>query len=342
MSMRASVIIRSKDEADRLRLTLTSLACQSEPPEVVVVNDGSSDHTKDVIAAAEGVKIVAIHNATPVRRSAASNAGAAAASGDVVLFLDGDTLAAPDLVSEHLRSHRERTNSIVRGSTYNLRCTRPFLDPEMGTPQPGEETRVERMSATERTRAMVTRQQIRSCFHEIDRRSQPGVYPGFGPRKLFELEMEALTTATDCPVLWAAASGANMSVNRTAFLDNGGFKPELDNNEHRELALRLCHRGMSMAGTKARTYHMTHRSGWRDPLKETDWEDVFFAAHPTAEVALLPVLWASLVDGSDLPEVARLHSLPELAAAAERCKAFKGREAVREAHLRWAMTGAVA
>jgi len=37
MSVRASVIIRSKDEADRLRLTLTSLACQSEPPEVVVV-----------------------------------------------------------------------------------------------------------------------------------------------------------------------------------------------------------------------------------------------------------------------------------------------------------------
>jgi GT2 family glycosyltransferase len=251
MSVRASVIIRSKDEADRLRLTLTSLACQSEPPEVVVVNDGSSDHTRDVIAKAEGVNIVALHNATPAGRSAASNAGAAAASGDVVLFLDGDTLAAPDLVSEHLRRHGERANSIVRGSTHNLRCTRPFLDPEMGTPQPGEVARVERMSPTERTRAMVTRQQIRSCFHEIDRRSQPGVYPGFGPRKLFELEMEALTTATDCPALWAAASGANMSVNRAAFLDHGGFKPELDNNEHRELALRLCQRGMSMAGTKA-------------------------------------------------------------------------------------------
>ena len=54
------------------------------------------------------------------------------------------------------------------------------------------------------------------------------------------------------------------------------------------------------------------------------------------------MLWASLADGSDLPEAARLHSLPELAAAAERCKAFEGREAVREAHLRWARTGAVA
>src|SRR5579871_3564097 len=51
-NMKASVIIRSKDEADRLRLTLVSLACQSEAPEVVVVNDGSRDHTVQVIAAA--------------------------------------------------------------------------------------------------------------------------------------------------------------------------------------------------------------------------------------------------------------------------------------------------
>jgi glycosyltransferase involved in cell wall biosynthesis len=338
---RVSVIIRSKDEADRLRLTLTSLACQNQPPEVVVVNDGSSDHTKDVIATMQGMDIVALHNATPSGRSAASNAGAAAAGGDVLLFLDGDTLAAPDLVSEHLSRHRERANVMVRGSTYNLRCTRPFLDPELGTPQPGEEMRVERMSATERERAIVTCEQIRNRFHEIDRRSQPGVYPGFGPRKLFELEMEALTSGTDCSVLWAASSGANLSVDRRVFLDSGGFKLELDNNEHRELALRLCKRGLSMVGIKARTYHLTHRAGWRDPLEDRAWENVFFAAHPTAEVALLPIFWASLADAPALPEAARLHSLPDLAAAAERCKGFVGRQAVREAHLRWARTGTV-
>ena len=341
MKKRVSVIVRSKDEADRLRLTLISLACQSQALEVVVVNDGSSDHTEDVIAAAQSsdMDVVALHNATPSGRSAASNAGAAAASGDVVLFLDGDTLAAPDLISEHVDKHAERADLIVRGSTHNLRCTRPFLDPELGTPQQGEETRVGRMSTIERERAIVTREQIRNRFHEIDNRSQPGVYPGFGPRKLFELEMEALTSAADCPVLWAAASGSNMSIDRLAFLDAGGFNPEIDNSEHRELALRLCNRGLSMVGTKGRTYHLTHRIGWRDPLLERSWEDIFFAAHPTAEVALLPVFWASLADAPDLPEAARIHSLLELAAAAQRCKGFVGRQAVREAHLRWASTG---
>ncbi|WP_034958169.1 glycosyltransferase, partial [Komagataeibacter kakiaceti] len=60
--MKASVIIRSRNEADRLRLTLTSLACQSEGAQVVVVNDGSTDHTMDVIGAAAGeLDLVAIH-----------------------------------------------------------------------------------------------------------------------------------------------------------------------------------------------------------------------------------------------------------------------------------------
>jgi glycosyltransferase involved in cell wall biosynthesis len=235
--MKASVIIRSKDEADRLRLTLTSLACQSEPAEVVVVNDGSTDHTAQVIAEAE-LPVIAIHNPTPIGRSAASNKGAAAASGDIVLFLDGDTLASPTLVAQHLALHREQAKRVVRGSTYHLRCTRPFLDPEAGTPQADQVERVAKMSPNELKRNTVTRQQIREAFHEIDARGQPGVYPGFGPRKLFELEMSALTETPDCSVLWAASSGSNCSIGRDAFLEIGGFLAEIDNNEHRELALR--------------------------------------------------------------------------------------------------------
>lgn len=332
--MNVSVIIRSKDEAPRLRLTLASLASQTQPAEVVVVNDGSSDETADVIREASGeLDLIAVHHAAPAGRSAAANAGAARASGDILLFLDGDTLAEPDFVAKHASVHRDADNAIVRGETYHLRCTRPFLDPETGTPQPGEEEKVARMSDRERDRSLVTQEQVRHCFSEIDRRGQPGIYPGFGPRKLYDLEMEALRESEDCDVLWAAASGANQSVPREAFLGSGGFHPDISINEHRELALRLCRSGMRMKPTTARSYHMTHRSGWRDPLEDLEWEAVFYQEHPEASVALLPYFWQSIGDQSAIPEPARILSLPELARRSTGLVGNLGRDAVREAYL---------
>jgi hypothetical protein len=242
------------------------------------------------------------------------------------------------MVARHLEQHRLRDGLIVRGETWHLRCTRLFLDPEAGTPRRGEEAKVARMSAAERERSVVTCQQIREAFDTVDRRAQAGIYPGFGPRKLYELEMQALRTQSDCAVLWAAASGANQSLARKAFVEGGGFHPDLTINEHRELALRLCGQGLRMAGCTGRTYHMTHRSGWRDPLGEPDWEDIFYRAHPLPEVALLPILWESLSDTITLPESSRILSLPDLAIAADRCKGLVGRQAVREAHLRYAGT----
>jgi cellulose synthase/poly-beta-1,6-N-acetylglucosamine synthase-like glycosyltransferase len=332
--MRASVIIRSKDEADRLRLTLTSLSCQSERPEVVVVNDGSTDHTRAVLAEFQDeLDLVRIHHDKPAGRSAAANAGAAKASGEIVVFLDGDTLAAPDMVARHLEQHRLSDGLIVRGETLHLRCTRPFLDPEKGRPMRGEEAKVARMSAAELARSVVMCQQIREDFETVDRRAQAGIYPGFGPRKLYELEMQALMTRPDCSVLWAAASGSNQSLARAAFTESGGFHPDLTINEHRELALRLCAQGLRMAGCTGRTYHMIHRSGWRDPLDERDWEEIFYRAHPLPEVALLPLLWESLSDTVALPESSRILSLPDLEIAADRCRGLVGRQAVRRAHL---------
>ncbi len=335
--MRASVIVRSKDEAGRLRLTLASLVAQSSAAEIVVVNDGSTDHTDTVLAevASEmpaGMKLLRIDHATPLGRSGAANAGAGAASGDILIFLDGDTLAAPDFVETHLALHRSRTGLIARGETYHLRCTRFFADPESGSAQSGNEARLARLSELELDRMRVTRADIASRFSSIDSRAQPGVYPGAGPRRLYDLEMDALISHPDCSVLWAAASGSNQSVRRADFLSAGGFDPKLSINEHRELALRLCQAGLRMVPASARTYHLTHRSGWRDPLADNTWESVFYRAHPISAVPLLSVLWASLSDSPPFPSDKRITSLPALERAARSCTAVSGVQAVRAAH----------
>jgi hypothetical protein len=154
-------------------------------------------------------------------------------------------------------------------------------------------------------------------FGALARRAEHGIYPGAGPRRLQELELDALRRHPECTVLWAAACGSNLSVRRDAFVAAGGYDDALDHNEHRELALKLCERGARMVPVDgARAYHLTHRAGWRDPLLETGWEHVFWRAHPQPAVKLLSVFWACLGAATPVPPEARIASLPELESAA--------------------------
>ncbi|MBV8601870.1 MAG: glycosyltransferase family 2 protein [Candidatus Eremiobacteraeota bacterium] len=315
--MLVSVVVRTKDEAERLRLTLTSLACQSLEPEVVVVNDGSSDRTAEVLAeAASDLALRVVTHPAARGRSAASNAGARVARGELLLFLDGDTLAGPQVVERHRDVHRTHPDAIGRGETYHLRGTRFLRDPETGTPWPNGEAHLRGKEPRALERMRITRREIVENFAAVDARAEPGIYPGTSARRLHELEMEALHADPECAVLWAAASGSNLSVRRDAFERAGGFREDLDLNEHRELALRLYADGLRLVPVDgARTYHMIHRTP-RDPLEEIGWQRVFYRAHPLPEVELLPVFWASLAPQSRVPLEARINSLQELALAA--------------------------
>lgn len=288
--MKASLVIRSRDEAPRLRLVLASLESQRYH-EILVVDDGSADEaTADVVNAA-GYPIRYIRHAQAQGRSAAANAGAQAATGDVLIFLDGDTLAAPGMIDAHRAFHAERPNAMGRGETWHLRGTRFLRDPETGAFWDDQAYRAAALPPKELDRMRVTIAQVRGDFGSILARAAPGIYPGTGPRRLHDAEMAALCDQTGSSRLWAAASGSNFSMPRAAFLSAGGFNPALDINEHRDLALRLCRAGLAMGHVaNARTIHMTHRAGWRDPLQERGWEAHF----PDAPIAELRAFWQSL------------------------------------------------
>ena len=138
---------------------------------MVVVDDGSSDNTQAVLAeAARALPLVAVRHPAAQGRSAASNAGARAASGDILLFLDGDTLAGPDLVRAHLARHAASAGLIGRGEILHLRCTRFLSDPETGAPRPGQEARIGRLSPAELARMRITRGQVLEDFAAIQAR----------------------------------------------------------------------------------------------------------------------------------------------------------------------------
>jgi len=91
----ASVVIPTRDRPDRLARCLTALREQRGiVPEVVVVDDGSSDRGAVERAAAlfPGIRLVRIERSGP---AAARNAGLQVASGDVVLLTDDDCVPSP-------------------------------------------------------------------------------------------------------------------------------------------------------------------------------------------------------------------------------------------------------
>ncbi len=80
-----SVIIPVLNEADRLRQTIAG--AESDDSEVIVVDGGSEDESKN-IAGGAGVKVVS----APKGRAVQQNFGAQMAKGKVLLFLHADTL----------------------------------------------------------------------------------------------------------------------------------------------------------------------------------------------------------------------------------------------------------
>jgi glycosyltransferase involved in cell wall biosynthesis len=106
------VVIPTYNRHELLRRTLESLAAQHmdlAALEVVVSDDGSADATAEVARSFAGrLRLRYVFQPDEgVRIATARNCGARLATSPLLLFLDTGVLAGPDLVSAHLRVHRE-------------------------------------------------------------------------------------------------------------------------------------------------------------------------------------------------------------------------------------------
>ena len=107
--------------------------------EVIVVDDGSTDHSKDVINAYEGrIKSIFQPNSGQL---AANNAGFAATDGDVIVFLDADDILLPDMAREVAAVWGPAVSKVqvqvqrVDEHENNLKSILPRLD---GVPSPAQ------------------------------------------------------------------------------------------------------------------------------------------------------------------------------------------------------------
>ena len=101
-SFSVSVIIPTFNGGSGLAPTIESLHRQTlRPIEIIVVDDGSTDETRAVAeqARAQGLVDIVICHSTRCGRSAAINAGARFAGGDLLLAADADTIFEPTAVA---------------------------------------------------------------------------------------------------------------------------------------------------------------------------------------------------------------------------------------------------
>ena len=113
-----TVVMPTHNRRQMLRETLDALARQTYPAdrfEIVIMCDGDSDGTYEMLrelAMPFRLRPFAQPQSGP---ATARNNGVARATAPVVLFLDDDIIALPELLAEHIRLHQDRPNRVVVG-----------------------------------------------------------------------------------------------------------------------------------------------------------------------------------------------------------------------------------
>ena len=94
-----SIIIPAKNEAASLKTLLPAVKASQPDAEVILVNDGSTDETSKIC---EDLNVIEVRHAYSKGNGAAIKAGARRASGDVLVFMDGDGQHRPEDIARLL------------------------------------------------------------------------------------------------------------------------------------------------------------------------------------------------------------------------------------------------
>jgi cellulose synthase/poly-beta-1,6-N-acetylglucosamine synthase-like glycosyltransferase len=116
-----SVVVIGRNEGDRLRRCLESVHAMNRGPwnlELLYADSASTDNSI-ALAQSLNARTLALHSERPTA-AIGRNAGWRAATGDFVLFLDGDTILHPNFVIDSLPSFVDPSIAVVWGHRREL------------------------------------------------------------------------------------------------------------------------------------------------------------------------------------------------------------------------------
>ncbi|MBM2615015.1 glycosyltransferase [Actinoplanes sp. LDG1-06] len=109
-----SVIVPAFNEAANIVATVRSLLASDHPEvEIIVVDDGSTDGTADLVDGHFPVRVLRRPNGG---KASALRAGVAAARHDILVLIDGDTIVEPDTIGMLVRSFADPAVGAVAGN----------------------------------------------------------------------------------------------------------------------------------------------------------------------------------------------------------------------------------
>lgn len=110
-----SVIVPAYNEKEGIEAAVRSIVAGRHPIEVVVVDDGSTDGTADIVEAL-GLPQVTVVRQENAGKPAALNHGVAVARHDLVVLVDGDTRFEPDTVRQLVQPFADSGVGAVSGN----------------------------------------------------------------------------------------------------------------------------------------------------------------------------------------------------------------------------------
>lgn len=274
-----SVVVPTYRKRGRLRLMLRSLiyAVRSVGTEVeiIVVDDGGEDDMEATVAEAQTDRhkaSVRVISGAHGGRSVARNLGAQHAAHERLLFLDDDVLLTPQVLAAHLGFARQHRPEFVRGTILNLPWLIAFEDPESGE-LTDRAARSLGLESGDKSARLCTRTVRLDEEGRMDAR-----LAALARTSRFEKDLHQwLETRPGWMAgRWIGATGAHLSVNRSAMMLLGGFDEAMGKRwgaEDLEFGYRAEQAGIPLLHLReAVVYHMDHESCGRAGDHEAAFE----------------------------------------------------------------------
>ncbi len=303
-----SLIMITYNKLSRLILTLETLKTAEyiEETEVIIVNDGSDDGTKEYLENFReqnknlNIKVIHIDNSG---RSVARNAGIMGSTGKLLIFMDDDLLVSKEFITSHINAHKDKENLIVHGRIYSFPVLKFMANPSTGELYNGQMAKANLLTNVLTLDMVKDPKQLKKYMDENGRLSK-------FEKDIYELYQS--TSDCDSYVRWIGTNGGNFSIKRKSLLKIENFDPYMGKSwgcEDLEVGFHAYQAGYEFSySVEAANYHITH---YREEFQEIHNSsiDYFIGKHRHRYIRILKeyfneklkdlVEWKAVLDSAE-------------------------------------------